>query len=368
MNIVIDQRPLVSLLSQAQTVVEKKTNSSQLMNVYLKAQEGVLFVYATDLEVSLVGLIPCDIYEDGVASVNAKAFYEIVREMSDLKIHLVRQDNFWLDIKQDRFQSKIIGIPPEEYPLFALQQPEEWFEFSGLQLKTLIQQTEYAISHDSARSYLMGVYFEINDTESCMAATDAHRLAVAFQKSLMLKDTSFKNGIMIPKKGIAEIKKLIEEDPDSPLYIATDSTQFYIRKMGITLGIRLIEKKFPPFRMLIPKNKYLLTLNRSQIIGAIKRVALFSNFKSKAIFFQFSEKGISINTTSYELGDAVDEIALSYNGPKITITYNSKYLLDVLSALTEPEVEFHIESHERPTLIQGKGNASFLHMVMPMRL
>jgi len=368
MNINVDQKPLVSLLSQAQTVVEKKTNSTQLMNVYLKAQDNLLTVYATDLEVSLVGQIPCEINQEGTAAVSAKTFYDLTRELNDSKIHLVRQENHWLDIRQDRFHSKIIGIPPEEYPLFALQQPKEWIEISESQFKALIQQTDYAISNDSSRAYLTGIYFETINGQYTMVATDGHRLAIANQKNYLPQETMFKNGIIIPKKGISEIKKLVEDNSESLIKIATDSTQFYIQKPGITLGIRLVEAKFPPFKKLIPNNKLTAIINKSQMMTAVKRVALFSSSKSKAISLLFDKDVLEVNTTSFELGDAVDEIALKFEGPKTTITYNSKYLLEVLANIQENEVEFQIESGERATLIQGKNNPNFINIVMPMRI
>lgn len=368
MNILVDQKILVSLLAQAQTVVEKKTNSTQLMNVYLKAHESLLTVYATDLEVSLVGQIPCEVKQEGTAAVSAKTFYDVTRELNDSKIHLVRQENHWLDIRQDRFHSKIIGIPPEEYPLFALQQPSEWTEIHGTQFKSLINQTDYAISSDTSRAYLTGIYFENSNGQYTMVATDGHRLAIANQKGFLHQESMFKNGIIIPKKGISEIKKLIEDNSDQLIRIATDSTQFYIQKPGITLGIRLVEAKFPPFKKLIPNNKYTATINKAQMMTAVKRVALFSSSKSKAISLQFDKDILEINTTSFELGDAVDEIALTYDGPKMTITYNSKYILDVLTNLNENEVEFQLENAERATLIQGKNNPNFINIVMPMRI
>lgn len=368
MNILVDQKPLVNLLSQAQTVVEKKTNSTQLMNVYLKAGNGTLTVYATDLEVSLVGEIPCEVKTEGTAAVSARTFYDVTRELNESKIHLVRQENHWLDIRQDRFHSKIVGIPPEEYPLFALHQPQDWLSFNGNHLKSLIQQTDYAISSDSSRAFLTGIYFEYTEGHFTMVATDGFRLAIANQKHDSKAEQMFKNGIIIPKKGITEIKKLIEDSADSPIKIATDSTQFYIQKPGITLGIRLIEAKFPPFKKLIPNNKYSAVISKAAMMTAVKRVALFSSSKSKAISLKFEKEVLEITTTSYELGDAVDEIALMFAGPTMTITYNSKYILDVLSNISENEVEFMVESAEKATLIRGKGNPNFINIVMPMRL
>lgn len=367
MNIYVDQKPLVNLLSQAQTVVEKKTNSSQLMNVYLKAANKTLTLYATDLEVSLVAEIPCEIKSEGVAAVSARTFYEVTKELNENKIHLVRQDNHWLDIRQDRFQSKIIGIAPQEYPVFALQQPSQWLTINGYQFKTLIQQTDYAVSTDTSRAYLGGIYFEQLENYSTMVATDGHRLAIANQKT-EIDPEMFKSGIIIPKKGISEIKKLVEDDSESLIKIASDRTQFYIHKPGITLGIRLVESKFPPFRKLIPNNKFTASVNKSDLVVAVKRVALFSSSKTKAISLKLTTNNLEITTTSYELGDAVDQINMNYDGPEMTITYNSKFILDTLSNIVEQDVEFLVENSEKATIIRGKGNPNFINIVMPMRL
>ena len=368
MEILVDQNKLVGILSLAQTVVEKKSNSTQLMNVYLKAHYGTLHVYATDLEVSLVAELPCEVIKEGVATVNAKTFYEITKELSDSKVQIKCHDNHWLDIRQDRFQSRILGIPPSEYPIFALQIPSAWLTLSSQNLKTLINQTEYAISMDTSRNHINGIYLEQLESFLTMAATDSNRLSLAAMKTEVAPHEMFKTGIIIPRKGISEIRKVLDDASETGIKIASDKTQFFIQKPGITLGIRLIDKRFPLFRRFIPNNRYAAIVDKEALTSAIKRVALFSNSKSKAVILKFQDNSLSISTTHYELGDAKDQLSIEFQGPEMSITYNSRFVLDVLQNIEENEAEFLVEAPERATIIRGRGNPDFINVVMPMRL
>ncbi len=369
MHIKIEKKSLELLLFQAQTVVEKKTNNNQLMNVYLKVEKNELFIYATDLEVGLVGQIACEVFKEGTAAVNAKTFYEVTHELSDSPIFLESKENNWLDIKQDKFQSKIIGIPPEVYPMFALKQPKSWLTLPGDKLKNLISKTDYAMSNDVTRTYLYGIYLEqTSENDFTMVATDGHRLAVANESFDNINQKLFEEGIIIPKKGIIEIKKLIEDSSNKEIKISTDKTQFYIQRPGVTLSIRLVEHKYPPFRKLIPKNKYVATINRNTLLSSVKRVSLFSSLKSKAISIQLNENVMQINTITFELGDAFDEININYDGPKMTVTYNSKFLIDALNTIEDSELELLIDNPEKAAIIRGKKANEYINIIMPMRV
>ncbi|MCS6838427.1 MAG: DNA polymerase III subunit beta [Bdellovibrionaceae bacterium] len=369
MFIRLEQKPLLQILAQAQTVVERKTTSQQLTNVYLKASGQSLSVYATDLEVSLVGEINCEIIQEGVATVGAKTLFEVIRELKPHSLRLSTQQNHWLDIQQDKFHSKIIGIPPEEYPVFILNLPNEWVQIPSVALKTLIGKTDYAMATDSARSHLMGEYFVHRDGYLQMASTDSHRLAVAFWEYQGKIPLPIKNGIIIPKKGILEIKKLLDDsDANDHLDIASDGTQIFVRKPGITLGIRLLDGNFPNYRSLEIKHKSFAVMDKNEVIGAIKRVSLFSSHKSKAINCRFDAGVLSIQTNSLEFGDAVDEIPIELKGPPQTITFNPKYILDCLSTISEEKVEMHLSGAESASEIKGHGSKSDIHIVMPMKV
>lgn len=369
MKLIINQKDLAPIMAQAQTIVDKKTNSQSLTHVYLKTNsKNELELYATDLEVSLIANIPCEVQSHGVAAIPAQKFYELIRELDNNPIQLIYNNNHWLDIEQGKFKSKIKGLDPEEYPIFILNTPSDWFHISNKELKNLLLKTEFASSSDTARAYLNGVYIHFIDDSLSSVATDGHRLAL-FRIKKESKWEKYKKGIIIPKKGVNEIRKLLDSMGDNQeIEVTTDNTQLFVRKPGVILGIRLIDGNFPNYIPLIPKHKNKAQVNKNQLLTSIKRVALFSSLKSKAVTLGFNNESLVIQTMSVELGDAKDEIDIEYKGPEIFITYNPNYLIDALNHIDEDQVVFEFESSEKPTLIKGIENTEYLNIVMPMRV
>ena len=368
MNIILDQGVLLPVLTQAQNIAEKKNNTQPLAHVYFEAQNGQLKILATDLEVSLTAHLPAEVIQEGPALLPAFKFFEVIRELGQGKIHLQSRDNHWLDIEQARFRSKIKGMDPAEYPLFILNTPREWSVIKAQHLKDLLVKTEYAVGGDAGRVYLSGVFLHSKGKQLISVATDGHRLAY---KSYPADNEwpLFQRGVIISKKGIQEIKKLLDSlNGDDVVEMTTDQSQFFIKKPGVVLGIRLIEGNYPNYPALIPKHQLKVLLPKEELQTAIKRVALFSSLKSRAVTLEFSENRLVVHTMSMELGDARDEIEISYNGKEVKITYNPAYLLDALNHVQEQQVELQFENAEKPTLIKSVKDESFFNIVMPMRL
>jgi DNA polymerase-3 subunit beta len=368
MNIILDQGALLPILAQAQNIAEKKNNSQPLAHVYFEAKDGRLKVLATDLEVSLTAVLPAEVIQEGPALLPAFKFFEVIRELGEGKVHLQTRDNHWLDIEQARFRSKIKGMDPAEYPLFILNTPQEWSSIPVQSLKDLLIKTEYAVGGDAGRVYLSGVFLHSRGKQLISVATDGHRLAYKSYEENH-EWPLFQRGVIISKKGVQEIKKLLDTlEPDEDVEMTTDQSQFFIKKPGVVLGIRLIEGNYPNYPALIPKHKLKVLLPKEELQTAIKRVALFSSLKSRAITLELSENRVMIHTMSMELGDAKDELEISYKEKDVKITYNPAYLLDALNHIEGQQVEIQFENGEKPTLIKSPDEDSFFNIVMPMRL
>jgi len=125
-KISVDKIGLLNVLSKTQNIVEKRNTMPVLANVLLEAKEGSLKVFATDLEVSLTDQIFADIEQPGVVAVNAKIFFEVIRELKDGQVRLTKTQNNRLTIEQGRDLINIVGISSEEFPIFPTQICFSW--------------------------------------------------------------------------------------------------------------------------------------------------------------------------------------------------------------------------------------------------
>ena len=87
------------------------------------------------------------------------------------------------------------------------------FQIAAGDLRELVDRTRFAMSNDETRYYLNGAYFHAADANGVSVlrtvATDGHRLA---QHEMPLPEgASNMPGVIIPRKAVAEIRKLADE-------------------------------------------------------------------------------------------------------------------------------------------------------------
>ncbi|MCB0361919.1 MAG: DNA polymerase III subunit beta, partial [Bdellovibrionales bacterium] len=287
MKLQIEQSHFLTLLSRTQNIVEKRNTMPILINVLLDARDNFLRVFATDLEVSLTDEVSCLVEKAGRVAVNAKSLFDILKELPAGPIEIEKRDNNWLHIRQNQVESNIVGISPEEYPVFPSFSTEAFIRLEASVLSEMIEKTIYSVSSDETRYHLNGVYFhpfqEGGRNGFRMVATDGHRLSLIERKATDQVDHLAGAGVIIPRKGLNEIRKLLDHT-DKPVEIAIDGAQLIVRSGSTVLMIRLIEGKYPNYQQLIPRDlTQCLSVNRDALLSSLKRVSLFSNQKSKGV-------------------------------------------------------------------------------------
>lgn len=368
MKIEIQKKDLLNLIGRTQNIVEKRNTMPILVNVLLETHGTLLKAYATDLEVSLTDSSPALIKEEGKVAVSAKSLFDITKELLEGPIQLTKKDNNYLEIKQGKFQSKIVGVAAEEYPVFPTYKSENISKINATEFKQMIDKTIYSVSNDETRYHLNGVFFESSEANKVtMVATDGHRLSL-IEKTF--KDLTFNEsiGVIIPKKGIFEIKKLIENTIDD-VFIAVEGSQFIVKCGSCVLMIRLIEGKYPKYQIFIPsRTDHSIKLPREIILSSLKKVSLLANQKSKLITLTFTNGKLEITSHNPELGDAKDELEIEYEGPELKIGYNAKYIEDVLKNIEQDNIELKFIDHRSPGVIKAFDNNDYINVVMPMKL
>lgn len=366
MKIDIEKKDLLNLIGKTQNIVEKRNTMPVLVNVLLEADENKLKVFATDLEVSLTDQVAVKVHQSGKVAVSAKSLFEITRKLSDGIISLTKKENNWLEIKQGKYLSKIVGISADDYPIFPTYNPQAFIKVEAPLLREMIDKTIYSVSTDETRYHLNGVYFEINSGFK-MVATDGHRMSL-FNKNIPGVNSHLNQGVIIPRKGLHEIRKIIEGH-DGVVEIAIEGSQFILSFQSMILMIRLIEGKYPNYQQFIPQKLPLkIQVQKNAFLDSLERVSLLANQKSKAVLLQFGNGKLEISSNNPELGDAKEEIEINYNGSDLKIGFNAKYLMDILANIHEEIVDLELNDQLSPGLVKPHDSANYTCVVMPMRI
>jgi len=372
MKLVVEKKDLLNVIARAQNIVEKRNTMPILVNVLLDADSQRCRGFATDLEVSLADEIPAMVQSPGKVVVNAKSLFEIVKELPDGKIELERKDNNWLKITQNRSVFNIVGVSPEEYPVFPTFVTQEFVKIDRAVLSEMIEKTLFSVSTDETRYHLNGVFLEIRNDKTSpvyrMVATDGHRLSMIDRSIEGGLSKNANQGVIIPRKGLHEIRKLLDHVEES-VEIAIEGAQLIVRHGSTVLMIRLIEGKYPNYQQLIPKElKENFLVQREALLSSLKRVSLLSNSKSKGVTFTLSSGKMEITSNNPELGDAREDLEVDYKGKDMRIGFNARFVLDVISSMTDDVVSFEFNDQLSPVLLLPHQDRSYTCLIMPMRI
>lgn len=368
MNFTIQRAPLLEALQKVQSVVEKKNTVQILGNILCTIQKQELSLSATDLEVGIKVTIPVESSQEGKITLSAKHFLDIVRELPDKPLHITRKDNNWVEIVCGKSKFNIVSLSADEYPALPSFEDKTYFDVRTEALTDMITRTEFAVSTDATRYHLNGVFFEhLENGVMRMTATDGHRLSFV-DSEVFLKMPELKRGIIIPKKGLSEIKKLIS-DGESTIGLAFERGYIFLRLNSNYLFVRLIDGEYPDYRLVIPKSTdRVIKMDRQVFTSALKRVSLLAHEKSRGVKLTLQKGSLIISSSNPDMGEAREELDVDYTGEVMDIGFNSKYLLDCLNVMTAEGLELHIKDRLSPGILRGTENLNHTYVIMPMRI
>jgi DNA polymerase-3 subunit beta len=368
MEIKAKREGFLATLYWTQSIVERRNTMPILANVLIEATKGSIRVTATDLEVGVRGEIEGDVVKEGAITVNAKKIYEIIREVANDQVQLKRLENDWVEIRSGKSVFKIVGIDAKEFPQFPKFDNKALSTTPASTVRDMIERTLFSVSTDETRYSLNGVFVEEGEGGKIrMVATDGHRLAFE-EKSV--GSFGLSKGVILPRKGLAELKKLLEDGTDGAVSLGFKENMGLVTKDKIELFMRLIDGDFPDYTKVIPKgNPNLAKIEHDELLQALRRVSILSSERYKGVRLEFSAGKVAISANNPDLGEAVEEIEAEYEGKPLSIGFNARYLIDVLGILGgDGEIDIELKDELSPSVIRKAGVDSYLYVLMPMRL
>ncbi|PIR21235.1 MAG: DNA polymerase III subunit beta [Deltaproteobacteria bacterium CG11_big_fil_rev_8_21_14_0_20_47_16] len=371
MEIKITKSELLSGLFWTQSVVERKVTMPVLSNALLEATPKTLTITATDLEVGVRSTHTADVATPGKVTVHAKNLYEIIRQLPDEKVKLTVKANHWVEIVSGKSRFKIVGMSADEFPKLSFSEGKEVQSVPTDTVLEMISKTAYAMSTDEVRYNLNGIYCEARDVEGKpgirFVATDGHRMAYCERPTP--GKFALPKGVIIPRKGVGELKRLCDSGGDAPVSLYFDGKQLVAARGAVTMLVRLIDGQFPPYEQVIPKDlPKVVTADRKQFIDSLKRASLVASDMSHAVKMTFSPGMIEISTTNPDVGEVHEEMAATYKGETFDVGFNAKYFLDLLAVISDESVVMGLKNNVSPCVIRSEFDRGFLSMVMPRRL
>jgi len=368
MEFSIDRGEFTQALALTQGVVERRNTMPILANVLLEASDD-LSISATDLEVHIRRRCGAKVTQAGAATVAARKFYELVRELrpGDVTIRLL--DNHFVEVVSGRSRVRLVGLPAVDFPTFPQADGSSGSSFT-IEVETfarMIDRTLFAVSTDDTRAHLGGVYLTGTDGMLRFVGTDGHRLALVNQP--VAGSSSPEKGIILPRKGLAELRRLLEgREGDASVGIGGNVVR--VEMADVTMVMRLIDGEFPNYEQVIPDAvKFRVAVSKDDLLSALKRVSVVASDRSRGVRLAVSSGQLTVSASSPDFGEASEEVEVSYDGDDMTVGFNSRYLTDVLAVLPDSKkVEIGLIDDGSPGVIRTEDDDTYSYVVMPMRL
>lgn len=373
MKIRISREALTDELFKLQGVVSQRSTLAILSNALLEAEDGMLTLHATDLDTSVSTSCECEVLEEGRVTLQAKRFYDIVKNLEDEELTVEAEENYWVQIISGDVDCRLVGTHPEDFPQILDTRDVTLYPIGTTRLLDMIEKTLFSVSTDDARANLTGAFFRVTDESFLMVSTDGHRLS-KIEATPEEFDTSadfpqvLTEGIIIPRKGLSELKRTVDpKGADLSFGIVENSIVF---KHGpMSLSVRLIEGTFPDFTQVLPKESESKSIvHRETLVSSLRFVSLFASPKTNNVRLSLTEKGLELYASDPDKGEGSKVVPIEYDGPVVKAGYNYRYLLDVLGVLDGDEVSIEVIDTLSPTLIRDVSRDEMLFVVMPMRL
>ena len=367
MKVRIKQEDLSSVLNLVTGVVPASSAIPVLSNLLLETEGGKLKISATDLDISVISSVECEIGKQGAITVAAKRLQEIVRELPDEDID-IKVDGEKIGITCSRSTFRMMGMEKDQFPKIADLSAEKKTKLSGDLLAKMIRRSVYSVARDDTRPVLSGVLWELGGSEIAMVGTDGHRLArMAASGDFGI---SAEQCVIVPPKALNQIAKLITAGDDVELAIDKAFVGFFVGETAVYA--RRIEGAFPNYRQVIPKNNpNIMSVEKSDLMSATRRVSLLADSKTHKIKMHLSKNAVRLTASTPDLGEAEEELPAEYDGEDMVVGYNAAYIIDVLKTTEADSVRFELGTPVGATIVkpadEPEGEA-YICLVMPLRL
>jgi DNA polymerase-3 subunit beta len=369
MKLTITREQLQEGLVAVAASVPAKTTLPILSNILLEATKEGIRLSGTDLDISVSTTVSASVDQEGAITLPARKLVEIVRELPSAAIRLTASGEQRVTIECGRSRFKLLGLPREEFPAFPSVKFEGGWRTSSRELQKLIGHVAFAASTEESRPILNGVLWELRPERMRMVATNGHRLARMDVPTPPSGNTA-QADLIVPPKALEQIRRLFRADEE--VEIAKSENHLGFRSATTQIFTRLIEGPYPNYEQVIPReNDKSATADKAAFASALRRMSIVASDQTHRIRMAFANGSCKLSVQTPDLGEAQEEITVSYDGDPLEIGFNASYLLEILKYIPTDEVRLTFKAPERAATCEPVGwndPSSYLTLVMPLRL
>ncbi|MBR4293365.1 MAG: DNA polymerase III subunit beta [Bacteroidaceae bacterium] len=372
MNFIVSSSQLTSHLQAISRVINSK-NTITVLECFLFEFEGnTLKLTASDNDNTLnTSFEVTECSEDFRFAISSKILLDSLKEISEQPVRFeIDKETLEITIYYQNGKYSMVGVNADEYPSApAMGENSVRLSMPADVLASGISASLFAAADDEIRPVMCGIYFDLAPESVTMVASDGHKLSRC--RDFSVKGAE-KSAFILPKKPANLLKNLLAKESGNETMIEFDDRFAVFSLENYKLVCRLIEGRYPNYNSVIPQNNpRKITADRMAMLGALRRVALFSSQVS-LVKLHIQDGNMVISAQNNDFSTFAEEsLVCSYDGAPMNIGFSASFLIDILNNIPGAEVVIELADPSRAGVMfpaEQQENQELLMLLMPMML
>lgn len=355
MTFTINRTELLTALSITGKAVSK-TQILPITTCYLfELSKDVLTIATCDLEKSVTYTLPCKGDELCIA-IPATVIYNLIKELPDQPLTFFIENNI-CEIKAVKGKYKIPIEDGSNFPKIA-HKSEQVLTIQTDPLFDNIQRTVFAAASGHIIPGLNHMLFKITKKGSNMVSSDGLIMSV---RGLDIKGKE--SDLLITPQSLSVLTSMPYNE-QSELSISDNSLQVKVNDNTVFTCV-LCGEKYPPYESIIPKhNDKSLTVDTSELTGALKRLQLFASEANNDFIIDMGS-AITVSSENLKSERAEEEVTAIYAGEPLQVKMKCGKMLALLSRVKSDFIELTFSEHNKGVILKEPESENLM-LIMPI--
>ena len=378
------QEAIMAALEMTSRVTPARSAMTIAQNVLIRAEQGMLRMTATNLEMVIRINIPATIEREGSLAVPNRLIRDFVAALPKGPI-LMEQPIGRTALKVSCGCSQAV-INAEDAALFP-EMPEIEFTtrvmMNADEFRKAVSRVAFCTATEAGgRPVLTGILMELKEREMITVGADGFRMAA--QRTGLEHEPSGRGDakVVVPARVMMEVQRLSDRRGGVVEVMIPDEQNNVRFRIGgeepeetdIEVTSLLLVGSFPNHATLVPREMpNQADFDLRELTHATRQAALFAKDRNNTVVFDIGrdESGemgrTTISSESQILGNNEAAMRLvGIKGDDIKIAFNNRYLQEVLAHLDSKDVRLETSSQSSAAKIEIPDETEYVYVMMPI--
>ena len=371
MKVEVNSQALADAVAWTTRVIDARPATPILAGIRLEAIDGTLQLSAFNYAISARHHIEAGIDEPGTVLVLGKLLADITKSLPAAKTYLSTEGST-LVISSGKSTFTMQLMPDAEYPDLPTI-PAKLGQVDSPTFMQAVNQASVAVSREENRPVLTGIRVQFQGDRVIMSSTDRFRLARSSfnwtPENPDINTTALVRGSLLRDvaRSIDEHQDMvIDFDPENPSLLGFENA-------GRVSTSQLIDGEFPAVdRLYADEYPIHAVIDKQALVSAIKRVSLVTE-RNAPVRMTFTSHDLTLTAGTADEAQAREVLDIDMDGDDITVAFNPTYLIEGLSAISEPYVRMKMTTAVKPVEFNGQKESDsdesmdYRYLLVPMR-